>query len=151
MRALVQRVKEASVEVEGKKVGAIHQGLLVLLGIHIHDDASLIPPLVDKMIHLRIFSDEQQKMNRSLLDVQGGLLLVSQFTLYGDCSSGRRPSFTLSAKSEAAFELYQIMIQQLKQAFQSTSCSLQTGTFGAMMQVHLVNDGPITLLLEQSK
>lgn len=150
MRLIIQRVKSAKVEVEGAIVGSIEQGLLVLLGIHQKDEESFVSYLIDKMIHLRIFSDEEGKMNRSLVDVKGSVLVVSQFTLYADCNSGRRPSFTESAKADLALKFYESFIESLKKVLKETSCGVQTGQFGAMMQVSLVNDGPVTILLERN-
>lgn len=149
MKIVLQRVKSAKVEVEDKTVGAISQGILALLGVHEKDEEASISYLIDKMIHLRIFSDEEGKMNRSLIDVKGSVLLVSQFTLYADCSSGRRPSFIQSAKADLALKLYESFIKSLKEALKISSCEVQTGEFGAMMQVSLVNDGPVTIILEK--
>lgn len=149
MRLLIQRVLRAKVEVERQEIGSIGKGLLVFLGVHQSDQLAAISYLVDKICHLRIFEDEQGKMNRSLLEVQGGVLVVSQFTLYGDCMGGRRPSFIESAKPGLAYELYQAFVIALKAALSHTPCPVQTGEFGAHMQVSLVNDGPVTLLLEK--
>jgi len=150
MRLLLQRVKEAQVEVAGTVVGAIQKGLLVFLGVCQQDDPTVIPYLVEKLCHLRVFSDSEGKMNLSLLDVQGGVLVVSQFTLYADCSQGRRPSFTASAKTSEAERLYEAFLQTLKVALEKTPCTLQTGAFGKEMQVSLTNDGPATFLLEKN-
>ncbi|MBS0614970.1 MAG: D-tyrosyl-tRNA(Tyr) deacylase [Verrucomicrobia bacterium] len=143
MRAVVQLVKEASVTVENRIVGKIGAGLMVLFGIHKDDTSEKIPWMVQKLIHLRIFSDEQGKMNRSVLDIGGEILVVSQFTLYGNCNSGRRPDFLEAARPEMAKPIYEKLVQEL-----STQIKVKTGEFGAMMEVSLVNDGPVTLILE---
>ncbi len=144
MKIIVQRVLEADVSVEGSLVGKIEKGLLVLLGIHREDTLDQVAPFVEKLIQLRIFYDEAEKMNLSLLDVQGQLLIVSQFTLYANCNSGRRPSFTESAPPSVAESLYTAFIQEAKKRIQV----VETGIFGAHMQVHLINDGPVSLILE---
>lgn len=149
MKIVLQRVKNAKVEVEGKVLSAIDHGFLLLLGIHQQDTKSLIPYLVDKIIQLRVFGDEEDKMNRCLIDVKGSILVVSQFTLYANCSSGRRPSFIESAKPELAIPLYEAFINSLKEALKETSCSVNTGQFGAKMEISLINDGPVTLILEK--
>lgn len=144
MRGVVQLVKEASVSVEGKVVGSIERGILLLLGIKPGDGEKEVRWMVKKVLNLRAFADGEGKMNRSLLDVEGGLLVVSQFTLYGDCSMGRRPSFLGAARPEEAEPLYeQVVVEARKQLHQ-----VATGRFGAQMEVHLVNDGPVTLLLD---
>ncbi len=145
MKLVVQRVKHASVEVENKKVGKIGQGFLVLLGIGPNDTKEIADFLVQKLIKLRVFEDENQKMNLSLKEVQGELLLISQFTLYADCSSGNRPSFTNAAKPEKAKELYEYFIQKCKEE----EVPVEHGIFGADMKVELLNDGPVTILLEK--
>ncbi|MEI8301004.1 MAG: D-aminoacyl-tRNA deacylase [Chlamydiota bacterium] len=144
MKALLQRVSKAQVEVDQTVIGSIGAGLLLFLGIHTQDDTSCVDYLVDKVVNLRIFSDKDGKMNLSLLDVKGSVLLVSQFTLYGDCQTGRRPSFTESAKSDVAKPLYEYFIKELRK-----KCLVETGEFGANMQVNLINDGPVTLILEK--
>ncbi len=144
MRLLIQRVKKAEVLTEGVVVGSIEQGLLVLLGIHKLDQENVIESFVSKLVHLRIFSDEQGKMNRSVLDVGGSVLVVSQFTLYGNCEKGRRPDFLESASGAFAEPLYARFLLALR-AFPLV---VATGRFGAYMEVSLVNDGPVTLLLE---
>jgi D-tyrosyl-tRNA(Tyr) deacylase len=144
VKAVVQRVKSAQVAIEGRIVGRIKKGLLVLLGIKPDDTERDVKFLAEKIINLRIFSDEQDKMNLSLLDIKGEILIVSQFTLYGDCSKGRRPSFAKAALPEIAEKLYEQFIQEIKKSGLTT----QTGQFGAMMDVELVNDGPVTLILE---
>lgn len=148
MKLVIQRVLEANVKVEGELVGEIEEGLLVFLGIHIQDGPEKISHLVDKLIHLRIFADEEGKMNKSLLDIKGGVLLVSQFTLYADCKTGRRPSFLESAKSEKALALYEAFSSELEKALKVTSCPFATGVFGADMKIALINSGPVTLILE---
>jgi len=144
MRIILQRVSEASVKVDNETVGAIGPGALVLFGVHKEDQASQVAPFVDKVIHLRCFRDENDKMNLSLLDVGGELLVVSQFTLYANCKSGRRPSFTDSAPGEHAKVLYELFAAEAKAKLPK----VETGSFGAYMQVSLVNDGPVTLIVE---
>ena len=147
MRAVVQRVSEASVSVDTEEVGRIDQGILVLLGVGQDDGPKDAMYIAEKVIHLRIFADEQGKMNRSLLDVGGGLLAVSQFTLWGDCRKGRRPSFIAAAKPSKAEELYEAFVQHVE----SLGVTVATGRFQEMMEVSLVNDGPVTLLLDSKK
>lgn len=145
MRLVIQRVKKAAVEVDSQIVGQISHGLLVFLAIHKKDHKEQIPWFVNKLIHMRIFSDEKGKMNKSLIDTKGSVLLISQFTLYADCSSsGRRPSFTESAPPEYAQNLYEIFFQQVKEK----DILIQSGTFGAKMLVSSINDGPITMILD---
>ncbi len=146
MRAVVQRVTKARVEVDGTVVGEIGAGLLVLLGVSKTDVAAGADFLVDKILNLRIFSDEEGKMNRSLLDTGGALLVVSQFTLYGDCRKGRRPGFDLAAPAEQARALYEHFVAAARRA----GVRVETGVFQAMMAVSLTNDGPVTLILESS-
>lgn len=146
MRLLIQRVAHASVEVEGEIVGAIEKGLLVLVGFHTQDTTEVLPKAAHKLLHLRIFSDEQGKMNLSVRDVQGALLVVSQFTLYGRLEKGFRPSFTDAAPAEKALALYEAFLAELHK--QAPDIPLQAGRFGAMMRVSLLNDGPVTLMLE---
>ena len=145
MRLVVQRVKRASVEVDGNIVGEIKQGFLVLLGVGPDDTKEVADFLVKKLIKLRVFEDENGKMNLSLKDINGELLIVSQFTLYADCSGGNRPSFTNAAKPEKANELYEYFIKKC----QEENIKLQHGIFGAHMQVKLLNDGPVTIFLEK--
>ncbi|MAT76062.1 D-tyrosyl-tRNA(Tyr) deacylase [Candidatus Poribacteria bacterium] len=147
MRAVVQRVKSASVHVDGQLVSEITSGLLIFLGISGTDQQSDVDYLATKIANLRIFRDDELRMNQSLLDVDGQTLVVSQFTLYGDCRKGRRPSFTAAAKPEKANALYQAFMDQLSQM----GIPVQAGVFQAMMDVELVNDGPVTLLLDSSK
>jgi D-tyrosyl-tRNA(Tyr) deacylase len=144
MRALLQRVSQASVEADGRVVGTIQRGLVVFLGISKDDGAADAACLAGKVVHLRIFPDTDGKMNRSLLEAEGSLLVVSQFTLYGDCRKGRRPSFDEAARPEQARALYEQFVS-LCRAF---GVSVETGVFQAMMRVHLVNDGPVTFLCE---
>lgn len=146
MKVVLQRVSEASVTVEQEVVGQIQSGLLLLVGITHEDTSEDVNYMVDKVINLRIFEDENEKMNLSLLDVNGEILSVSQFTLYGDCRKGRRPNFMAAAKPAKAEELYDLFNEQLKQK----GISVQTGRFGAMMDVALVNHGPVTLILESN-
>lgn len=143
MKLVIQRVKQATVTVEGKIVGSIGYGALVFLAIHREDTAAQVIPFVEKLLHLRYFEDDAQKMNLSLLDIKGELLIVSQFTLYATCK-GRRPSFTDSAPADQAEVLYELFVKEAK----SRTAKVETGVFGAEMEVALVNDGPITLLLE---
>jgi D-tyrosyl-tRNA(Tyr) deacylase len=141
MRMVIQRVKEARVEAEGRVTGVIGTGLLVLLGIAKTDSHRDADYLVDKVLGLRIFSDDSGKMNRSVREVNGGLLIVSNFTVYGDCTKGRRPSFDLAADPEKAQELYQYFVNRARAA----PITVETGIFRASMCVYLVNDGPVTL------
>lgn len=145
MKFIVQRVNKSQVEVEEKIVGKIDKGFMVLIGIKHNDTKEIADFLVRKLINLRVFEDENGKMNLSLKDVQGSLLLISQFTLYADCTSGNRPSFTNAAKPEFANELYEYIIEECKKQIPN----VQTGIFGADMQVSLVNDGPVTIILEK--
>lgn len=145
MKLLIQRVSQASVDVEGKIVGSISAGLLIFLGVGHDDGQEQLSWLVNKVVNLRIFEDDQGKMNRSLLDVKGEALVISQFTLYGDCSAGRRPSFTQSASPAHAESVYEKFIAELRKSGIKT----ETGIFGADMQVALINDGPVTFILER--
>ena len=146
MRAVVQRVTQARVEVDGKVTGEIGPGLLVLLGVARPDTSADADFLAEKIVNLRIFSDEMGKMNVSLLDAGGALLVVSQFTLYGDCRKGRRPSFDAAAPPEQARLLYEHFVAAAKRG----GLRVETGVFQAHMEVSLVNDGPVTLLVESS-
>ena len=145
MRALIQRVQNASVEVEQKVVGSIGPGLLVLLGVTHLDSYEDITYLSKKIAQLRLFVDEQGMMNRSVLDTQGDVLVVSQFTLYGSTKKGNRPSFIDAAPGPIAQKLYQDFVAQLEMMLEKT---VATGVFGADMQVKLVNDGPVTLMID---
>jgi D-aminoacyl-tRNA deacylase len=147
MRAVVQRVKSARVDVDGITVGEIEQGLLVFLGVGEEDSEKDAECLADKIANLRIFSDENDLMNLSLIDTGGSALVVSQFTLWGDCRKGRRPSFAKAARPERAKELYEYYIGLLKER----GMRVATGRFQEMMDVHLVNDGPVTLLIDSAK
>jgi len=140
----VQRVTEACVQVDAQQVGKIGPGLLVLLGIGQQDTSREVTQLVDKIVNLRIFADQQGKMNFSLLDVEGQMLVISQFTLWGDCRKGRRPSFVDAADPQLAEPLYEEFAREV----QARGVTVETGHFGALMQVSLVNDGPVTLLIE---
>ena len=145
MRLVVQRVTEASVKVDNKIVGQINQGFLVLLGIKNTDTKKDADYLVRKLINLRVFSDENDKMNLALKDVSGELLIISQFTLYGDCKkSGNRPSFTDSAKPDIAIPLYEYFVAECKKQIPV----VRTGIFGADMKVNLLNNGPVTIILD---
>jgi D-tyrosyl-tRNA(Tyr) deacylase len=145
MRALVQRVTRAEVRVDQRVTGAIASGLLVLVGFTQGDGDEQLNWMADKLLGLRIFADADEKMNLSLTDAGGSLLVVSQFTLYGDASRGRRPSFVDAARPEIAVPLYEKFLDLLRER----GAPVQTGEFGAMMQVELVNDGPVTLWLER--
>ncbi len=147
MRALIQRVSHASVTVEGNVVGEIGQGLLVLLGIGQDDSEAQVKTLVDKIVYLRIFGDEEGKMNRSLLDIGGAVLIVSQFTLYADMRRGRRPSFTNAAPPSIAEPL----VERFKAAIAAYGLTVADGIFGAMMQVELCNDGPVTIWMDSEE
>lgn len=144
MRAVIQRVKTCSVAVDGDVIAAINAGLLVLLGVARRDDPADADYLVDKVCNLRIFEDAAGKMNRSLLDTSGEMLVVSQFTLLADCRKGRRPSFIEAAEPDIADALYQHFAKQVRQK----GLTVKTGRFGAMMAVSLVNDGPVTIVLD---
>lgn len=143
MRAVIQRVKESSVSVGGELVGKIDQGLLVLLGVSGKDTEEEALFLSEKIVNLRIFEDEGGKMNLSISQTQGAILIVSQFTLYGDTRRGRRPSFTEAAEPKKAEALYLYFIEKVKER----GVPVQTGKFGAMMDVGLINDGPVTLIV----
>lgn len=146
MKIVVQRVSQAKVEVEGKTVGAIGPGVVVLIGITHDDTTNQAIWLANKLINLRIFEDVQGKINQSILEINGQALIISQFTLYADCSGGRRPSFTQAARPELAKQLYEKFIEEV----QKGGVKVQAGIFGAEMQVSLLNDGPVTLILERS-
>jgi D-tyrosyl-tRNA(Tyr) deacylase len=147
MRAVVQRVSEAHVEVDGREVGRIGRGLLVLLGVGQEDGLEDVRHLAEKIVHLRIFPDSAGKMSHSVQDVGGGVLVVSQFTLYGDCRKGRRPSYAGAAPPQRAVELYEAFVEEVR----ARAIPVATGRFQEMMLVHLVNDGPVTLLLDSHK
>ncbi|AGA30417.1 D-aminoacyl-tRNA deacylase [Singulisphaera acidiphila] len=147
MRAVLQRVSRASVDVEGKRVGEIGPGWLVLLGVAQGDSDGDADRLADKIVNLRAFEDAQGKMNLSVSDIGGSVLVVSQFTLLGDCRGGRRPSFTEAAEPVEADRLYRYFVDRVA----ATGLNVATGVFRAMMKVELVNDGPVTLLLDSRK
>lgn len=147
MRSVVQRVKRASVTVKGENVGEISAGLLVLLAVGQDDGEDALTWMVDKLVGLRIFEDEEGKMNRSVQEVGGEILVVSQFTLYGDCRSGKRPSFTTAASPERAKAMYERFVEVIR----SRGLKVETGVFQAEMDVELINDGPVTLLLDSEK
>lgn len=147
MRAVVQRVKKSHVETNNKIVGEIGKGLMVLLGISEDDKIEDVEYMVEKIINLRIFEDSENKLNLSLLDVGGEILVVSQFTLYGDCRKGRRPSFVRAARPEKAQELYDLFISKLKEK----NIKTESGIFQADMTVHIENDGPVTLIIDSEK
>ena len=144
MRAVVQRVKESWVKVDNEIIGRIDRGLLVLLGVAQEDASSDAVYLANKIVNLRIFEDDDAKMNRSLLSIGGRMLAVSQFTLLGDCRKGRRPSFVAAADPHKALKLYENFVRQVRKL----GISVETGRFQAMMEVGLINDGPVTLILE---
>ena len=144
MRVVIQRVKQARVEVNGQVTGAIGPGLLVLLGIAKTDSDRDAEYLVEKVLGLRIFPDSDGKMNRNVAETGGSLLIVSQFTLYGDCRKGRRPSFDLAASPQQAAALYWFFVDRARK----TGIPVETGVFQALMDVHLVNDGPVTLICD---
>ena len=147
MRGVVQRVSRAKVTVDGEITGEIGKGLLVLLGVSVRDTEQDAAYLVDKVLNLRVFEDEEEKMNLSLLDIKGELLVVSQFTLFGDTRRGRRPSFIEAAPPERANHLYKAFVVEAGKQIED----VQTGRFQAMMDVELINDGPVTILLDSEK
>ena len=147
MRAVVQRVKESRVEINGEIVGSIGKGLLILLGVAQGDDEKDCRYLAEKVANLRIFPDERGQMNRSVLETGGAALVVSQFTLLGDCRKGRRPSFAKAAPPEEAQELYEAFVRELR----GKGLKVETGRFQEMMDVYLINDGPVTILLDSMK
>lgn len=147
MRAVVQRVSRARVSAEGRVTGEISQGLVILLGVGRNDTSAIAVSMAEKIANLRIFNDDQGKMNRSLLDVRGSALVVSQFTLYGDARGQRRPSFIAAAPPEQAKMLY----EKFSEALRELRVTVATGVFQAMMSVELVNEGPVTILLDSDK
>jgi D-tyrosyl-tRNA(Tyr) deacylase len=147
MRAVIQRVTQARVQVEGNTVGEISSGLLTLLGVARDDGDEDADYLAEKIINLRVFNDEQGKMNHSLLETGGAMLVVSQFTLYGDVRRGRRPSYTEAAEPEMANALYEYFVGRVR----TMGIKVETGVFQATMQVSLINDGPVTILLDSRK
>ena len=146
MRIVIQRVKEARVEANGQVTGTIGAGLVILLGIAKTDSYQDADYMVEKILNLRIFPDDSGKMNRSLLEVHGSLLIVSNFTVYGDCRKGRRPSFDLAADPDKAQDVYQYFVERARRS----PVSVETGVFRASMSVYLVNDGPVTLSCEST-
>lgn len=144
MKIVIQRVKESSVTIDGKIKGSIQKGYMTLVGFCESDTKAIVDKMIDKMIGLRIFEDDQGKMNLSLADVQGAILSISQFTLYADCRKGRRPGFTEAAKPDIAISLYDYYNQKI----QDLGIHVETGVFGADMKVSLLNDGPVTILLD---
>lgn len=147
MRLVIQRVKEARVKIKDETVGEIGQGLLVFLGVGKEDSEADVDYLLEKIIQLRIFPDGQEKFNLSLMDIGGALLVVSQFTLWGDCRKGRRPSFSESAPASTALPLYEMFVEKVRQKGIPVAC----GRFQEMMDVHLINDGPVTFILDSKK
>jgi D-tyrosyl-tRNA(Tyr) deacylase len=147
MRAVLQRVSSAKVTVDGERVGEIGRGILVLLGVSRADTEKEAVYLAEKTLNLRIFEDADDKMNLSLLDIKGELLVVSQFTLYGDARKGRRPSFIEAAAPDEANRLYEFFVSEARRQ----AAKVETGKFQAMMDVELVNDGPVTILLDSAK
>ena len=148
MRIVIQRVKYASVTVDGKICGQINQGLMALVGFCEEDSSLLLEPMAEKMLNLRIFEDDNEKMNLSLLDVGGNLLAISQFTLYADCRKGRRPSFNLAKGADEANELYEKFVEIFEEKLGRKP---DTGIFGADMKVELLNDGPVTIILDSDE
>lgn len=146
MRVVIQRVSEAKVIVAQEVKGQIGQGLLILLGIHQDDQPQDVTKLIKKIVSLRLFSDENGKMNLSIADVRGSILVVSQFTLYGNCANGRRPDFIQAASPAIAIPLYEQFVEEVR----TELGHVQTGEFGAKMEVSLVNDGPVTFILDSS-
>lgn len=144
MKGLIQRVKKASVRIDNQLYSQINEGILIFLGIEKGDEKSNADKLAEKLVKLRIFEDENEKMNKSVQDINGSILVVSQFTLAGDCKKGTRPSFDKAELPQKANELYEYFISKLK----SMNIPTQTGSFGAMMDVELINDGPVTFMLE---
>ena len=147
MRLVVQKVSQSSVKIEGEIVGAIDKGYMVLVGITNGDDELLVEKMVDKLVNLRIFEDENDKLNLSLLDVGGSVLSISQFTLYANCKKGRRPSFIDAAKPDISSPLYDFFNKKLEEK----GINVERGVFGAMMEVSLINDGPVTINLDSNE
>lgn len=145
MKFVIQRVEKASVEIDKKTIAEIKQGYLVLIGIAHEDTKEIADYLINKLINLRVFEDKEGKMNLSLKDIDGELLLVSQFTLYGDCSRGNRPSFSQAGKPEEANKLYEYIVKECKQKVET----VKSGVFGANMKINLINNGPVTIIMEK--
>lgn len=147
MRLVVQKVSESNVKIDGKIVGAIDKGYMVLVGITNGDDETIVDKMIDKLINLRIFEDENEKLNLSLMDVGGSILSISQFTLYANCKKGRRPSFIDAAKPDISSPLYDYFNEKLIEK----GIKVERGVFGAMMEVSLINDGPVTIILDSKE
>ena len=147
MRLVIQRVTESSVEIDGKIHGQIKEGLMVLVGIKETDNEAILKKMVEKLIHLRIFEDENQKLNLSLIDIKGEILSISQFTLYADCKKGRRPSFLAAAKPQISKPLY----EKFNKMIEDEGIHVETGVFGTMMNVKLINSGPTTIILDSDE
>lgn len=147
MKVVIQRVSFACVKVDGNLIGAIDKGFLLLVGITHSDDEKIVEKVANKIINMRIFEDENQKMNKSLLDVDGAILSISQFTLYADCKKGNRPGFTNAAKPDTALALYEYFNELLSKQITKVEC----GEFGADMKVELLNDGPVTIVLDSEE
>lgn len=147
MRLVVQKVSQSNVKIEGQVVGEIGNGFMVLVGITAGDDEVIVEKMVDKLVNLRIFEDENDKLNLSLLDVKGSILSISQFTLYANCKKGRRPSFIDAAKPDISSPLYDLFNDKLE----GKGIHVERGVFGAMMEVSLVNDGPVTIILDSKE
>ncbi len=147
MRAVVQRVKKGSVEIKEKEIGKIEKGLIILLGVGQNDSEKDAEYLTEKIVNLRIFEDKEGKMNLSVKDINGQILIISQFTLYGDCKKGRRPSFISAALPDKAVKLYDYFLKNIK----NCGLKIETGEFQAMMLVKIFNDGPVTIILDSEK
>ena len=147
MRLVIQKVSQSSVKIDGKIVGKIGKGYMVLVGITNGDDKMLVEKMVDKLVNLRIFEDENDKLNLSLLDVNGSILSISQFTLYANCKKGRRPSFIDAAKPNVSSPLY----DYFNEVLEKKGFNVERGVFGAMMEVSLINDGPVTIILDSKE
>ena len=147
MRCIIQRVSRASVSVDDKIIGKINQGIMVLVGVSESDDAKTFEYMAGKIVHLRIFPDENDKMNLSTADISGGILLVPNFTLYGDAHQGRRPSYTKGAPPSIAADIFAGFVECVKKQYDKVEC----GEFGAHMHVELVNDGPVTIMIDSDK
>ena len=147
MRLVIQKVSSSNVKINNEVVGSIDKGFMVLVGITDSDNKMIVDKMVDKLINLRIFEDENDKLNLSLLDVKGSILSITQFTLYANCKKGRRPSFIEAAKPDISKPLYEYFNQQLKEK----GVMVETGVFGAMLVVSLVNDGPVTIILDSKE